>query len=88
MVEASDDMNRHPRSNSTHVARFERAILLLEIPHRLIGAYGGEADQSQHEEQKQDEQAQLDTFTWRNQFQVALVLALTKSSKKIYRVVA
>src|SRR5450759_141252 len=88
MIEARDHINSHPGANSTHIARFERITLLLETSHCLIGPYSSEAHNPQHEEQEQAEQAQLDSFTWRNQLQLTLSLAIIQGSEKIYRIVA
>ncbi len=88
LIDASDHVNSHPGANSPHIARFERVILLLETSHRLISTYSSEAYNPQHEEQEQAEQAQLDTFTRRNQLPFALSLASAKGSEKIYRIIA
>ena len=82
MVDVSDHVYGHPASNSAHIARFELVILLLEVSHRLIGSYSSNADDPQHEEQEQAEQAQLDTFTRRNQLQVTLSLTLRQAVKR------
>ena len=74
LVDVSDHMNSHPASNRAHIARFELVILLLEVSHRLIGSYGSNADDPQHDEQEQAEQAQLDTFTRPDQLQGTLSL--------------
>lgn len=81
-------MNGHPGTDSADIAGLERIVPLLEISHRIVGTDSGEADQSQHKEQEQAEQAQLDTFTRCKQLQVTLILALAEGSEKIYRIAA